>query len=166
MVSKTKSGLAGGTAAAVALAVSIAQPAEGYVPYVYRDAVGVLTYCYGETQNARDMQGRRFAEAECHALLVKRMAHYDQGNAACVVNWPLLPVEVRGAYDSFSYNLGNGAFCNSTAAKYLRGGEIRKACMEMGKFVNGRVKGVLKPLPGLIKRRAVEQMICLRGAPK
>jgi lysozyme len=164
MVSKTKTGTAGATAAAVALAVSIAAPAEGYVSYVYRDPVGVLTYCYGETQNAKSMQGRRFAESECRALLAKRMPHYDQGNAACVVNWPLLPVEVRGAFDDFSYNLGNPTFCRSTAAKYLRVGEIRKACMEMGKFVNGRINGVLKPLPGLVKRRALEQMICLRGA--
>lgn len=160
----TKGGVAGSTAAAIALAVSIAEPAEGYVAYVYRDPVGVLTYCIGETQNAKDMVGRKFSREECRALLVRRMAHYDQGNDACVRNWPLLPVEVRGAFNDFSYNLGNQAFCRSTAAQYLRDGKIRAACMEMGKWVKGRVNGKLTVLPGLVKRRAVEQTICLRGA--
>jgi lysozyme len=159
MAVATKTGIAGSTAAAIALAVSLAAPSEGYVAYVYRDPVGILTYCYGETQNAKDMQGRRFSEAECRALLVRRMAHYDQGNAACTANWQTLPVEVRGAFNSFSYNLGNAAYCKSTAAKYLRLGQVKQACFEMGKFV--RAGG--KVLKGLVVRRAKEQAMCLRG---
>jgi lysozyme len=155
-----KAGAGVGAMSAVALAVSIAAPAEGYVSYVYRDPVGVLTFCYGETQNANGLQGKHFSQQECKALLERRMAHYDQGNAACVPKWESLPVEVKGAFDSFSYNLGNATFCKSTARKLLLAGDIRGACHEMGKFIKagGRV------LPGLVKRRATEQMMCLRGA--
>jgi lysozyme len=156
---KNKAGSAAAAAGAIALAVSIAAPAEGYVAYVYKDPIGILTYCYGETQNAKGMQGKKFSEAECRALLVKRMAHYDQGNADCTPNWSSLPVEVRGAFNSFSYNLGNAAYCKSTAAKYLRTSNVKAACMEMGKFV--RAGG--KVLKGLVTRRATEQMMCLRG---
>lgn len=157
---KTSAGVATGAAAAIALAVSIAAPAEGYVAYVYKDPIGVLTYCYGETRDAKSMQGRRFSEQECRELLVRRMAHYDQGNAACTANWLALPVEVRGAFNSFSYNLGTGGYCASTAAKLLRTGQIKAACQQMGRFV--RAGG--KVLKGLVTRRATEQMMCLRGA--
>jgi lysozyme len=62
----------------------------------------------GETENAKSMQGRKFSWEECHELMVKRMAHYDQSNASCVKNWEALPVETRGSFDSFTYNVGMG----------------------------------------------------------
>lgn len=157
---KTKAGVAGSTAAVIALSLQLVAPAEGYVAYVYKDPIGVLTYCYGETQNAKAMQGKRFSKQECMDLLARRLPHYDQGNAACVANWGGLPVEVRAAFNSFSYNVGNGAFCKSTAAKLLRAGQTKKACMEMGKWT----KAGGKVLPGLITRRAKEQTMCLKGA--
>lgn len=40
---------------AVALGIALAPPAEGYYGYVHKDLIGILTYCYGETQNAKDM---------------------------------------------------------------------------------------------------------------
>jgi lysozyme len=150
--------------AAIAIAVSIAEPAEGYVGYVYKDAVGVLTYCMGETENAKSMQGRQFSREECHALLVKRMAHYDQGNASCVQNWEALPIETKGAFDSFTYNIGIGGFCGSSAARYLRTGNIVAACNAMLPWNKGTVKGKKVILPGLAKRRAIERTMCMRGA--
>jgi lysozyme len=150
--------------AAIAIAVSIAEPAEGYVGYVYKDAVGVLTYCMGETENAKSMQGRQFSREECHTLLVKRMAHYDQGNASCVQNWEALPAETKGAFDSFTYNIGIGGFCGSSAARYLRTGNIVAACNAMLPWNKGTVKGKKVILPGLAKRRAIERTMCMRGA--
>ncbi len=147
-------------AAGIALAVSIAAPQEGYRAYVYKDPVGVLTYCYGETQNAKDAVGRKFSEQECRDLLARRMVHYEQGNAKCVAGYEDLDVYVQAAFNDFSYNLGNGAFCSSTAAKHLRAGNIKAACQQIMKFVyaKGRI------LPGLVKRRALEQTYCLKGS--
>lgn len=165
MTSKTnRFGAAGAAVTAVGLAVSIAAPAEGYVAYVYRDPVGVLTYCYGETLKAKDMVGRRFSEQECRALLEKRMAHYDQGNAGCISAWSRLHVYVRAAFNDFSYNVGVGAFCASTAAKLLQAGRVRDACGQLTRWIKGRVNGKLVVLPGLLKRRALEQTYCLKGA--
>jgi lysozyme len=160
MSATKKAGVGAGAAAAIALAVNIAAPQEGYRAYVYRDPVGVLTYCYGETQGAKDAVGKKFSEAECMALLTRRMARYAQGNSECVAGYNELPVYVQAAFNDFSYNLGNGAFCRSTAAKYLRTGKVQSACMEMGKFIYAGGK-VLK---GLVKRRQLEQMYCLKGA--
>ncbi|MER8765844.1 lysozyme [Mesorhizobium sp. M0968] len=153
-------GTAATVAAGIAAAATMAAPQEGYRGYVYRDPVGVLTYCYGETQNAKDMIGRKFSEEQCRALLTKRMAHYEQGNAKCVANYEQLDVYVQTAFNDFSYNLGNATFCQSTAAKYLRIGNVKAACQEIGKFVYAGGK-VLK---GLIKRRALEQQYCLKGS--
>lgn len=157
-------GKATGAAAAIALAVTLVKPQEGFVPYVYRDAVGVLTYCYGETQDAKDQQGKRFTEAQCALLLERRMAHYDQGNDRCVANWGSLSVYVRAAFDSFSYNVGNPTFCASTPARLLRSGDVAGACRAMTMYDKGRVKGKLTVLPGLVKRRALESSYCLKGA--
>ncbi|MEI9410729.1 glycoside hydrolase family protein [Mesorhizobium salmacidum] len=157
-------GAAATVAAGIAAAAAMAAPQEGYRGYVYRDPIGVLTYCYGETENAKDMAGRKFSEAECRALLTKRMAHYEQGNAKCVSNYEQLDVYVQQAFNDFSYNLGNGTFCNGSVSRLLRSGDVKGACLKITDFNKARVHGVLKPLPGLTKRRALEQMYCLKGS--
>ncbi|RWF66831.1 glycoside hydrolase [Mesorhizobium sp.] len=159
-----KAGGAAAVAAGIALAASIAAPQEGYMAYAYRDPVGVLTYCYGETQGAKDAVGRKFSEAECRALLERRMGHYEQGNAKCVPTYESLDVYVQAAFNDFSYNLGNGTFCTSSIGTLLRAGRVRDACYRITQFDKARVHGVLKPLPGLTKRRALEQMYCLKGS--
>ncbi|TXH80077.1 MAG: hypothetical protein E6Q77_11245 [Rhizobium sp.] len=127
MKSNVKKGGGAAVAAGIAMAVTtLAAPAEGYAEgyygYVYKDPVGILTYCYGETQNAKDMKGKTFSQQECLDLLKKRMAHYRQGNAACVKGYDALSPYVQMAFNDFSYNLGNGAFCQPSAAAYLRAG--------------------------------------------
>lgn len=159
-----KAGGAAAVAAGIALAASIAAPQEGYSAYVYKDPVGVLTYCYGETTGIKDARGRKFSEQECRDLLQRRMAHYEQGNAKCVPGYENLDVYVQAAFNDFSYNLGNGTFCSGSIGALLRQGRVRDACMRITQFDKARVKGVLKALPGLTKRRALEQMYCLKGS--
>lgn len=157
----------GGAAVTVGIAMAVttlAAPAEGYFGYVYKDPIGVLTYCYGETQNAKDMRGRTFAEAECMDLLKKRMARYEQGNAACVPSYENLSPYVQMAFNDFSYNLGNPTFCKSSAADYLRAGDIKAACSKITLYNKARKNGVLVELPGLTTRRIKEQMYCLKGS--
>ncbi|TWB20027.1 lysozyme [Rhizobium sp. ERR 1071] len=151
-------------AAGIAMAVTtLAAPAEGYYGYVYKDPIGVLTYCYGETQNAQDMKGRTFSQQECLDLLKKRMAHYQQGNAACVKGYDDLSPYVQMAFNDFSYNLGNGTFCGPIAS-LLNAGKVKEACQRLTLYNKARKNGVLVELPGLTKRRALEQMYCLKGA--
>lgn len=151
--------------AGIALAVSLTAPAEGYYGYVYKDPIGVLTYCYGETQNAKDMKGKTFTEKECHDLLLARMAHYEQGNAKCVPAYETFNPYVQMAFNDFSYNLGNGTFCNSSIAEYLNRGDIKGACGRIMLYNKARdpKTHLLKELPGLTIRRSKEQMFCLKG---
>ncbi|KAF5887947.1 MULTISPECIES: hypothetical protein [Rhizobium] len=137
--------------AAIALGVSIAEPrrATSATSTAMRLASSPTATARPKMRN--QCRAGRFPKQECHDLLVKRMAHYDQGNEACVKNWSTLPVETRGAFDSFSYNVGNGAFYGSTAAKYLRSGNIAAACNAMlslmltGCSISGR--SLPPPLP-------------------
>lgn len=77
----------------------------------------------------------------------------------------LSPVKVRinqnqaDALISLVYNIGPGAFANSTLLKELNKGNIRKAADEFlhwNKGANGQM------LPGLTKRRAVERALFLK----
>lgn len=60
------------------------------------------------------------------------------------------------AWVSFTFNVGSGAFCSSTAAKLLNEGKYAEACAQMDRWVY-QSKNVL---PGLVKRRAEERKLC------
>jgi lysozyme len=60
------------------------------------------------------------------------------------------------AWVSFTFNVGNGAFCRSTAARLLNEGKYLEACAQMDRWV----LQAGKPLPGLVRRRAEERAMC------
>lgn len=60
------------------------------------------------------------------------------------------------AYVSLSYNIGTGAFCNSTLVKKLKTYDYEGACKEILKW--NKFKG--EPLKGLTHRRQREYKLC------
>jgi len=140
---------------AVALATTLIAGFEGLRTHVYRDSVGVATYCYGETKNPQP--GRSYTVTECDALLAARVAEFDSGVRACVRQ--ALPAKVEAAFVSTAYNIGLGAFCGSTLARKANAGDLTGACNEMPKW--NRVGGQV--LKGLTVRRGAEQALCLEG---
>jgi len=149
-------------AIAVALATAIAAPAEGLRRVAYFDPGGVLTVCFGDTRNVDP--NREYTLAECRARLDTRMAEAIDQVDRCV---PGLPVRVLAAFADAVYNLGPAIACDqrtSTAARYLAAGRLLDACHQLPRWDNARIAGVLMPLPGLTKRRALERDICVQGA--
>lgn len=65
------------------------------------------------------------------------------------------------ALTSFVYNVGTGAFANSTMLKYINAGEISKAAEEFDKWVHVTVNGNKQVLEGLVNRRAIEKQYFL-----
>lgn len=61
------------------------------------------------------------------------------------------------AYVSLSYNIGTGAFCNSTLVKKLKTYDYEGACKEILKW--DKFKG--EPLKGLTHRRQREYKLCM-----
>lgn len=146
-------------AAAAALAIAIAVPAEGLRQYAYTDPPGILTVCYGHT--GKDVvAGRKFSLEECNAFL-----NDDTRKAIDTVErcHPGLPAPVLAAFGDAVYNMGPSVACNSTASRYLAAGRISDACNELPRWVYAKVAGVNVKLPGLVKRRALERDLCLEG---
>lgn len=130
---------------------------EGVRTVSYLDPVGIPTACFGETENIR--MGMRFTMDQCEEMLAERIIEFDDGVTACLGFTP--PPGPRGAFVSFAYNVGVDSFCRSTLARKARAGDMAGACAELDRWVYA--KGL--KLPGLVKRRAQERVMCEAGLP-
>lgn len=147
-------------AAALATAVSLAIPAEGLRQYAYRDPVGILTVCYGETNG---VQMRKYSAQECRAMLDQSMLKAIDEVNRCQPN---LPENVLAAFGDAAYNIGSKVACDvnkSTAARLLKAKDYKGACSQLIRWNKATVAGNLVELPGLTKRREKERQVCLTG---
>jgi lysozyme len=149
-----QAGLAGSAVVAAALAIATIAPWEGKRNEPYRDPIGILTVCYGETS----VPMRRYSDAECSAMLEARAAEFMEGvrrRSPAIAQHP----EQWAAHTSFAYNVGQAAYNGSSVARLFGEGRHADACRFIGRYVYaGRQK-----LRGLVRRRAAEVALCLRG---
>lgn len=141
-------------AAAAALVIPVVAYYEGKVNRTYVDPVGVLTSCYGHTGSALK-PGQTFTDEQCLAQLEADLAKHAV--ALDCVRYSLSDAQ-KAAFLSFAFNVGNGAFCNSTLVRKANTGDMSGACAELSRWT---VAGG-KELPGLVKRRAAERALCER----
>jgi lysozyme len=130
---------------------------EGLRLAAYRDPVGIPTACFGETKGIR--LGMKFTRPECEAMLTESLVKHEMGMVKCLNNPELLLDGAYGAFVSFTYNVGVGAFCKSTAARLINAGSVKGACDQLLRW--DRAAGIR--LPGLTKRRKAERELCLEG---
>lgn len=162
-MSAAKKGAAAGGTAGLALVIALgAQPMvegfEGLRNDPYWDIARVRTYCYGETQN---VQERRYSTAECKALLMRRLTEHTEGMLRCIP--ATAPIPTLYAFASFTYNVGAGAVCGSTAARLLRQGDVAGACNALMMWTKVTKSGRKVHSNGLAKRRAAERDLCIQG---
>lgn len=143
-------------ATAAAIALPLIAASEGFVDHVYRDPVGIPTYCFGET--SKPEWGKKYSMTECRGILNERVARAALDVLKCI-HAPMKDHELA-ALASFAYNVGTTRFCGSTLAKRADEGQLPTACAELSKWVyaGGR------QLPGLVTRRAKERAMC-EGRP-
>lgn len=142
-------------AAVSAAVVPTVQVWEGLRTLPYRDVVGVLTVCYGETEG---VENRQYSPAECSDMLNDRLIQdyymplVQCGGQAFVD----APIRVQAMFTSLAYNVGTG-ICNSTTFDYLRAGDYTTACNRLALYnkAGGRV------WQGLVNRREDERRKCL-----
>lgn len=150
---------AAAVAASVSLATAMIKLFEGGEREAYVDPVGVVTICYGHTATAK--LGQVKTEEECQELLRQdlaiAMAAVDRHTTA------ELTIEQRAALASFVFNFGEEKYRTSTLLKKLNAGDRKGACAELSRWVNGKVNGQWKELPGLVTRREVERELCEVG---
>ena len=142
--------------------LSLAQ-SEGLVLTPYYDTAGVLTVCYGETQN---IELREYTVEECTDMLVRRV---EGDFVPAILNctradvWYSLRKNTKDAVIEFSYNVGTGAYCRGSVSKRLNAGRREAACDRMELYNKIRVNGKLVPSKGLTNRRTYEANLCRRG---
>jgi len=154
-VATGKAGLVGSVLAAAALAVATIAPWEGKRNDPYRDPIGILTVCYGETR----VPMRRYSDAECTAMLQAGAAEFMEGvriRNPAIAEYP----HQWAAHTSFAYNVGLGTYGKSSVARLFAEGKQAEACRFLGRYVyaGGR------KLQGLVNRRAAEIRLCLDDA--
>ena len=103
---------------------------EGYRGEAYRDAVGVPTIGFGETAGVK-MGDKTTPGRSLVQLLGSTNRHADAIRKCIAV--PLYQHEFD-AYVSLSYNIGPGAFCQSTLVKKLNAGDYAGACEEIKRW--------------------------------
>jgi lysozyme len=128
---------------------------EGLRLEAYHCSAGVLTIGYGHTGDVTE--GACISEEEAEKLLQQDLARFEKAVDG------LVEVDISddefAALVSFCYNLGEGNLKSSTLLKCLNGCEYQKAADEFPKWrkADGKV------LPGLVKRRAAERELFLKG---
>lgn len=137
-------------------AIELIKRFEGCVLRAYRDPVGIWTIGYGTTKNVRP--GMKITQAAAVELLLNdlddRLEFIEM-----VVKVPTTDDETC-ALLSFAYNVGLSALQKSTLLRKLNAGRPRvEVAAEFDKWT--RAGG--KVLRGLVRRRAAERDLFLRG---
>lgn len=139
---------------ATGLTIAMLAGFEGYRQIDYYDPHGAVdTACFGHTATAqmgteRDLIG-------CENLLLEDVRKYQ----AAVLRHAEVPLNDNqlAALTSWVYNVGEGAYRDSTLLRKLNSGDYVGACNELPRWVYA--KGVR--LKGLERRRQMEKELCL-----
>ena len=158
-ITRKRAGIAA-TAAVMAATAAFVAPWEGLFTRPYKDIVGVVTWCYGETEGTPKAS---YTPQECREMLAAKLPRYYSEISAC---WgpeieAKLTDKMRVAFTSGAYNFGSGAFCRSTMLARLKAGDFRGACDALMLYV--RAGG--KVVRGLVNRRTAERKLCIEGLP-
>ena len=150
--------IGGVVGSAIAIAVPFLNKHEGVEYKPYLDVAGVWTVCQGVT-GPDVIKGKKYTQKECDALLAKHLAiHQKAVDKALKVN---VPVNVRAALYSLSYNIGTNAMRNSTAMRKMNQGDIYGGCKAFKMWNKITVNGKKVVSKGLDNRRDYEVELCL-----
>lgn len=143
-----------------AAAMDLVRQYEGLRLETYRDPVGVLTIGYGHTAEAgppEPLIGMRITAEDAAWILARDL------DAVAAAIRPLIAVPLSatqfGALVSFAFNVGIGAFADSTLRRQINTGQLDAVPAELMRWVHGgRPQRVL---PGLRARREAEGRLWL-----
>jgi len=119
----------------------------------YDDGVGVLTIGYGHTQGVN--WGQTITQLQAEELLKQDLNYFEQ-SVTTLVKVPLTENQFA-ALVSFTFNVGVGAFSESTLLRLLNQKDYRAAADQFQRWVNGGGK----EMAGLVRRREAERTLFL-----
>ena len=147
---------------------------EGFVPFAYDDADGprtrrlvqpgqhvrgTLTIGYGHTATVRP--GQTITAEHGEKLLRDDLARFERA-VDTMVKVPLNDSQF-GALVSFAFNIGEGAFRNSTLLRKLNAGQYDAVPVQMARWNKTTIDGKRVVSPGLVNRRAAEAGLWVKG---
>lgn len=126
---------------------------EGYSDKAYQDVVGIWTIGFGTTKDVKPAD--KIDPVKALQRKAEDIVKFEGAIKQCVTV-PLHQHEYD-AYVSLAYNIGPGAFCNSTLVKRLNQQDYAGACNEILRWnrAGGRV------VKGLAVRREAEYRQCI-----
>lgn len=128
---------------------------EGCRLTAYRCPTGVLTIGYGHT-GADVTPGKRITQSEADRLFESDIRKFA-ATVAPLFAGTAIDNNQFDALVSLSYNIGSLSVKAPTLLRKVKANPDDPSIRaEFLKHVNARVNGVLKPLPGLVKRRTAE----------
>ncbi|MDR1946646.1 MAG: lysozyme [Desulfovibrio sp.] len=130
---------------------------EGLVLEAYRDPVGILTKCYGDTYDVTT--GATYSREECTQSLNKQLINHAKPVLVCAPELKELSDGEKAAFLDLAYNIGTGNFCASSIPRLLKAGDRAGACAVISRFNRGG--GVV--MQGLVNRRFDNRELCERG---
>ncbi|MDH4571093.1 lysozyme [Salinicola acroporae] len=152
--------IGGACGLALSISIGVVKHYEGTELESYPDPVGIPTICTGHTGPTVEIHQTKTAE-ECDTLLAGDLgAAFDtiDREVSPEINATMPPTR-RAALASFIFNVGPGAFHQSTLLARLNAGQTHAACDQLSRWVYAQGK----KLAGLVKRRAAERELCLAG---
>lgn len=151
---KAKTAAGGGAVAIVLAAAAFIAPWEGLELRPYRDIVGVLTVCYGET---RGIENRKHTVSECERMLHTGVGEFYGEMQKCI-HKPLSEGQWV-AVTSWAYNVGSSQACRSTLVRQINAGVPHETwCKQLLRW--NRAGG--KEVRGLTNRRQAEYRECVK----
>lgn len=134
--------------------LAILKRLEGLRLKAYKDTGGVWTIGYGHT--GRDVtEGRVITEEDADELLRDDITAAENGLNAVTTS---LNANQSDAITCLVFNIGKKAFHSSTLLRTLNAGDTEGAAEQFGRWVYDNSNIV----PGLVKRRAVEEELFRR----
>ena len=138
---------------------------EGFRATAYCCPAGVPTIGFGTTKGVtfEDVGVRTITMAEATQLAALDLLVFENAvNRLCKVT----PTQAQfDAMCSLTYNIGVGAFTNSTVLRAHNRGDFMAAGRAFALFDKARVNGKLTVMKGLTRRRAEESAIYLSSLP-
>lgn len=141
---------------------------EGLVLMTYRCPAGRLTIGYGHT-GPDVVWGKTITKEEAERLFRQDVSRFEREVTQLLNGCPT----TQNQFDALvvlAYNIGTDidadtipeGLGDSTLLKLHKAGQYKDAADQFLKWDKGQVKGVLKRLPGLTKRRAAERALYLK----
>ncbi|HEY9614937.1 glycoside hydrolase family protein [Allocoleopsis sp.] len=141
--------------------LSVIKKWEGFHLDAYSDPVGIPTIGYGSRRypnGQKILLGDKITEQEAEAFLKFECDKVAEEISKLVTGISLNQNQFD-ALVSFSYNVGIGAFADSTLLKKLKTNDFPGAAKEFERWVKGTKNGVQTTLPGLVDRRKSERSL-------